>query len=115
MYTILHNSRCGKSRDAIRLLDELKVDYNVREYLKEELTVEELKSIIIQVGLSPIDIIRTNESIWKENFKDKSFTDEELIQIMIDYPKLIQRPIIYDGKSGVVGRPIVNITAFIKK
>lgn len=115
MYTILHNSRCGKSRDAIQLLDEFKVDYTVREYLKEELTFEELKSIIKQLGVKPIEIVRTNESIWKEKFKNQSFTDDELIQVMVENPKLIQRPIVFDGKSGVLGRPAENITEFINK
>lgn len=115
MYTILHNSRCGKSRDAIKLLDELGVDYQVREYLKDELSLEELKEVIEALNVNPIEIIRVNESVWKDNFKGKDFTDEELIKIMIDNPKLIQRPIVLKEGIGVVGRPVEIIEDFIKK
>ena len=115
MYTILHNSRCGKSRDAVKLLEDAGVEFEVREYLKEELSFEELKDIIGVLNLKPIDIVRTTESIWKDEFKGKDYSDEELITLMIENPKLIQRPIILKGNEGVVGRPTELVTAFIKK
>lgn len=115
MYTILHNSRCGKSRDAIKIMEEAGVDFEVREYLKEVLTFDELKNIITQLKVSPMEIIRTNEAIWKEQFKENNYTDEELIKILVDNPKLIQRPIVLKGGEGVIGRPAENVINFIKK
>ena len=115
MYTILHNSRCGKSRDAIKLLEELDVDYQVREYLKDELSFDELKVIIKALNVNPIEIVRTNELIWKDNFKGKDFTDDELVKIMIENPKLIQRPIVFKEGVGIIGRPVELIKDFIKK
>ncbi len=114
MYTILHNSRCGKSREAIKFLDEAGIDYQVREYLKDELTYDELVDVITKLGVKPIEIVRTTEAIWKDEFKGKDFTDAELIQLMVDYPKLIQRPILLDDKNGVVGRPLELIENFVK-
>ena len=115
MYTILHNSRCGKSRDAMKVMEDSGVEFQVREYLKEELTFEELKQIIIDLGLEASDIVRTTEAIWKENFKGKTFSSDELIQIMIENPKLIQRPIVLKDGNGVVGRPVELIENFLKK
>ena len=115
MYTVLHNSRCGKSRDAIKLLDESGIDYQVREYLKDELSFDELKNVITSLGVKPIEIVRTNEAIWKDEFKGKEFTDDELIKIMIENPKLIQRPIVLKDGEGVIGRPVELIESFINK
>ena len=115
MYTILHNSRCGKSRDAIKLLDELGVDYQVREYLKDELSFDELKKIISILGIKPIELVRENESLWKDEFKGKAFSDDELIHVMVENPKLIQRPIILGEGKGIIGRPVELIDRFIKK
>ncbi|WP_322969658.1 arsenate reductase (glutaredoxin) [Faecalibacter sp. LW9] len=115
MYTILHNSRCGKSRDAVNYLEEQGVEFQVREYLKDELSFEELKSILDALQIAPIELIRTNESIWKEQFKGKDWSDDELIKIMIKHPKLIQRPIVLKDNQGVVGRPLELIQEFIKK
>jgi len=113
MYTILHNSRCGKSREAIKILEESGVDFEVREYLKDELSFEELKEIINILGVKPIEIVRTTELIWKEDFKGNQYTDDELISLMIENPKLIQRPIVLKNNKGVVGRPVELVSEFI--
>lgn len=115
MYTILHNSRCGKSRDAVNYLQEQGVEYQIREYLKDELNFDELKLIIEDLKIQPIDLVRTNEAIWKEQFKGNDYNDDEIIQIMIENPKLIQRPIVLKEGSGVIGRPLELVEEFIKK
>lgn len=115
MYTVLHNSRCGKSREAVKFFEEEQIDFKVREYLKEELSFDELKLIVEQLGVKPIEIVRTNEAIWKEEFKGKDFSDDELIQLMIDNPKLIQRPLVLKDGKGVIGRPFENIQEFVQK
>ena len=114
MYTVLHNSRCGKSREAIKFLEEEKIEFQVREYLKDELSFDELKTIIAELNVKPMEIVRTTESIWKEQFKGNDYTDDELIQLMVDHPKLIQRPLVLKDGAGVIGRPLENIKAFIK-
>ena len=114
MYTVLHNSRCGKSRDAIKFLEEEKVEFQIREYLKDELSFDELKTIIEELNVKPMEIVRTTESIWKEQFKGNDYTDDELIQLMVDYPKLIQRPLVLKDGAGVIGRPLENIKEFVK-
>ena len=115
MYTILHNSRCGKSREAIQKLDELNIEFTIREYLKEELSYNELADIIKKLNIKPLELVRVKESIWKENFKDKELSDDEIINAMISFPKLIERPVLFSESDGVIGRPLENIILFINK
>ena len=105
MYTILHNSRCGKSREAIKVLEDSGKEFEVREYLKEPLTKIELQTVLSKLKLKPIELIRTNEEEWKTNFKGKELSDEEVLDAMVEFPKLIPRPVVFDEPSGVVGRP----------
>ncbi|HAD79586.1 MAG TPA: arsenate reductase, partial [Flavobacteriaceae bacterium] len=89
-------------------------DFVVREYLKEPLTKNELKEILTKLNLKPIDIVRINEEDWKANFKGKELSDDEVLNALVEYPKLIQRPIVTNEKSGVVGRPKELVEDFIK-
>lgn len=106
---IYHNPRCGKSREALQLLKDNGVTPEVVLYLKDIPTEAELKAIIVKLGISPKELIRKNEAIYKENFKNKDYTDVEWIKIMIEYPKLIERPIIVKEDKAVIGRPATNI------
>ncbi|MFC4892644.1 arsenate reductase (glutaredoxin) [Pseudofrancisella aestuarii] len=101
---IYHNPKCSKSRQAKQALDERNINYDVHLYLEYPLKEEELKKLLIKLDLSIKDIIRTKEDIWKENFKDKNYTEEELIKIVADNPKLLERPIIEHGNKAVVAR-----------
>ncbi len=114
MYTILHNSRCGKSREAMKVLEDSGKEFEVREYLKEPLTKQELQAILSKLKLKPIELIRTNEDEWKTNFKGKDLSDDEVLDAMVQFPKLIQRPVVFDDKNGVVGRPKELVEVFIK-
>lgn len=114
MYTILHNSRCGKSRESLRVLEDSGKEFQIREYLKEPLSKEEIKNILSKLKVNPIDIVRTNEEDWKVNYKGKKLSDEDILDALVKFPKLIQRPIITDEKSGVIGRPKELLEDFIK-
>jgi arsenate reductase len=107
--TIYHNPRCSKSRQALSLLESKGNKPIVVEYLKKPLTTEQLSQIINELNIKPIDLVRKNESIWKENYKGKELSDDELIEAMISNPKLIERPIVSSSKGTVVGRPPENV------
>lgn len=113
MITIYHNARCKKSREGLELIKESGQDHEVREYLKEPLSEEELETILEKLGMAPIELVRTEEKLWKEEFKGKDLSDRELVRVMVANPKLIQRPIVEKGKSAVVGRPALNISNLI--
>lgn len=113
MITIYHNPRCSKSREGLEVLKESGKDFKVREYLKEPVSEEELSEVLEKLGMAPIELVRTEEKIWKENYKGKDLSDKELIRVMTEHPKLIQRPIVVKDNSAVVGRPASNITELI--
>ncbi|MFV8225693.1 arsenate reductase (glutaredoxin) [Christiangramia aquimixticola] len=105
MYTIYHNARCSKSRQGLEILKNSGVDYNVREYLKEPLDEGELSGLINKLKIAPIELVRKNEKIWKDDYKEKDLSDKELIRVMVNNPKLIERPIVEADKEAVIGRP----------
>lgn len=114
MITILHNPRCRKSREGLNVLEVSGKPFEIRKYLENRLSVAELSEIITKLNIKPDDIIRKNETIWKENFKDLTLSDEELIKAMVDHPKLIERPIVINGDKAVIGRPSEVISSLLK-
>lgn len=114
MLKIYHNPRCSKSREGLALLKDSGKEFDVVEYLKDTPSYLELAAIIGKLGISPIDLIRKNEKIWKEKFKDTNFSDKELIQLMVENPKLIERPIVILDNEGVIGRPPENIKNLLR-
>ncbi|MCO6500335.1 MAG: arsenate reductase (glutaredoxin) [Vicingus serpentipes] len=106
---IYHNPRCSKSRQTLQLIQEAGADVEVIEYLNEVPTKEELKLILMQLNLKPTDLLRKGEAIYKEKFKNSDFNDDEWIKIMLEYPKLIERPIVVKGNKAVLGRPPENV------
>lgn len=114
MIRIYHNSRCGKSREALELLQNTGKKFEIREYLKDPLEEKEISGLLKKLNMAPIQLIRKNESIWKEGFMNKDLSDAELIRIMTENPKLIERPIVENETSAVVGRPASNIETILK-
>ena len=109
MIKIYHNPRCRKSREGLKILEESNQKYEVIEYLKTPPSNNELKNIINLLSITPIELIRKNEAVWKEKYKNKSFTDSEMIELMTENPKLIERPIVFTEDKAVIGRPPENI------
>ena len=106
---IYHNPRCRKSREGISYLESKKINFEVIDYIKNNLSSEQIRNILKKLQLKPIEIVRKNEAIWKEKYKAKDFTDDQLIKILSNEPKLIERPIIVSEKLAVIGRPAENI------
>jgi len=106
---IYHNPRCRKSREGIKYLESKKINFEVIDYIKNNLSSEQIRNILKKLQLKPIELVRKNEAIWKEKYKGKEFTDDQLIEILSNEPKLIERPIIVSEKLAVIGRPAENI------
>ncbi|MGO3238496.1 MAG: arsenate reductase (glutaredoxin) [Psychroflexus halocasei] len=111
MIKIYHNPRCSKSRQGLEILKESGQEHEVIQYLKEPLSIDELKKILKLLNIKPIALVRKNEKIWKENYKEKvdKLSDNDIIQAMIENPKLIERPIVVNGEKAVIGRPPEDI------
>ncbi|WP_442266164.1 arsenate reductase (glutaredoxin) [Tenacibaculum sp. ZS6-P6] len=105
MIKIYHNPRCSKSRQGLAILEESKKEFSIVKYLNDTLNETELTEIITLLNISPIDLVRKNESIWKENYKGKELSDNDIVKAMVENPKLIERPIVIHNKKAVIGRP----------
>lgn len=106
---IYHNPRCRKSRAGLQHLQENGVEAEIVDYLKNPLTVDELKGLFQKLGKKPFEMVRTQEEVYKKELKGKEFSDEEWIKIISENPKLLQRPIVVKGEKAVWGQPVEEI------
>jgi arsenate reductase len=113
MIKIYHNPRCRKSREGLAILENSGKKYEVIKYLDTVPSEKELTDIIKMIGITPIQLVRKTEKIWKENYKGKELSDSEIIKAMIENPKLIERPIVIANNSAVIGRPSESILEII--
>jgi arsenate reductase len=113
MITIYHNPRCTKSREGLCELELLNEPFEIRKYLENPFTKEELIDVINKLGIKPIELVRTKESIWVENYKGKVLSDEEIIDAMLSNPRLIERPIVVKENKAVIARPKENINKIL--
>lgn len=105
MIKIYHNPRCSKSRQCLAILKDKNEHPEIIKYLDTPLNEKELSEIINLLDISPIDLVRKNEKLWKESYKGKDLTDKELIKVMVANPKLIERPIVIKDGQAIIGRP----------
>lgn len=103
---IWHNTRCSKSRDAIAYLEEKKVEYHWVDYLKIDLSEDDLVDITRKLNILPQDLMRKKEPIFVEKFAGKKLTPKAAIKAMLRYPQLIERPIVVKGDKAVIARPL---------
>jgi len=104
--TIFHNPRCSKSRMTLQLLQERDEDIIIIEYLNEAPDSSTLREILYRLNMQPRDLMRKQEPIYTELELDRPELNEaELIEAMMDYPILIERPIVLYGDKAAIGRP----------
>ncbi len=109
MITIYHNPKCRKSRSGLQYLKDKGLECTVVEYLKVPFSRKQLQDVLMKLNKKPEDIVRTQEDAYKEKLKGKHFTDEEWITILLENPKLIQRPIVVRDNKAVLGQPVEEI------
>lgn len=114
MNEIWHNPRCSQSRIALTLLKDQSVEVTIFYYLEENISYEHLISTIQILSIPVIELIRTNEKIFRALGLSHTSDDEILIQAMLENPILIERPILVLGKQAVIGRPPERVLELIK-
>ena len=114
MIQIYHNPRCRKSREALAILQGQNQPFEIIEYLKKSPSKDELRSVIEKLGIKPLDLIRKGETIYKEKYKGQELSDNEWVEVMVENPILIERPIVVKGTKAAVGRPPENVLDLIK-
>ena len=112
-YIIYHNPRCRKSREALKYLQDKQYDFEVRDYIKNLLSIEEIVELIESLNIKPLELVRKNETIWKENFKNKDLDDNQIISALSKFPQLIERPIVTKGKTSIIARPVDKLLNFL--
>ena len=113
-FTIYHNPRCSKSRQALQLLRDAGIEPAIIEYLKTPLAKEQLRNISQLLGLRPKDFVRKMEKDFKYNDLSKLLEDDDkIMEAMLLFPKIIERPIVVSGGKAVIGRPPENVQKLI--
>ena len=113
-FTIFHNPRCSKSRKTLNLLKESGIDPEIRLYLHQPPTPEELAEVIKKLKIDSEDLIRKGESVYKDITKNKkNFNPDQLLKIMSENPILIERPIVIHRDKAIIGRPPENVLELI--
>lgn len=111
--TIWHNPSCSKSREAMSILEANNLQAEVVKYLESTPSVTQIKEILKMLDITPRELMRTKEDIYKElNLQDET-DNNALIQAMAKNPKLIERPVIIKGNKAIIGRPTDKIAEFL--
>ncbi|PUB32842.1 arsenate reductase [Elizabethkingia sp. YR214] len=111
---ILHNSRCSKSREALQYLEEQKIDFELINIIQNPLSKEEVVSVLQKLGIKAEDLVRKSDALFKEKYAGQELNEEDWINVLVDNPTLIQRPIVIKDNKAVIGRPLENIIDFLK-
>lgn len=114
-YTILHNPRCGKSRETLKLLTDAGVTPAIVEYLKTPPTADELDAICTKLGQPPQALVRYKEAVAVELklHPDDPRSRADWLQLIVEHPILLERPIVIAGKRAALGRPPENVRALL--
>ena len=114
-FTIYHNPRCSKSRLTLELLKDKGIDPKVILYLETPPSEKELVLILKKLNMEARELLRKGEAEFKEqNLSDTSKSEEDVIQAMVNFPKLMERPIVIYGDRAIIGRPPENVLKIIK-
>ena len=113
MIKIYHNPRCGKSRNCLAFVTEKEAKVTIIKYLENPPSEKEIREVLQKLNFKPIQLVRTKESIWRENYKNKTLTDDAIIQAMAEHPILIERPIVIKGDKAIIGRIPEEVAQFI--
>jgi arsenate reductase len=110
---IYYNPRCSKCRETVALVSERGYTTELIEYLITPPGKEELRSLLIKLGMKPLELIRKGEEIFKQNYAGRTLSDEEWLDAMLAHPLLIERPIVVRGNKAVVARPPEKVLALL--
>ncbi|WP_337881400.1 arsenate reductase (glutaredoxin) [Rheinheimera sp.] len=114
MYRLYHNNRCSKSREALALLEQKQLQFQVRYYLDDPLTAGELVALLKALGMPARQLLRSKEAEYKAlGLDNPDLSEQQLIEAMVSTPKLIERPILQCDDKAVIGRPVENLLVLL--
>ncbi|MBE0661319.1 MAG: arsenate reductase (glutaredoxin) [Bacteroidales bacterium] len=109
MVRIYHNPRCRKSRAGLDFLNQNGSDPEVVDYMNNPPSEKDLEKLLIKLGKKPHDIVRTQEELYRKDYKGKNLSDTEWLKVLVQNPRLIRRPIVETDNKAVIGDPVENI------
>jgi len=109
MIKIYHNPRCKKSCAGLAYLQTKTSDFTIVKYMDNGITPDEIREIMVKSGLRPLDLIRTQEELYKKELKNKNFSDDQWIEILSKNPRLLKRPIVVTDNRAVIAQPVTEI------
>jgi arsenate reductase len=113
--TVYEKPTCTKCREMDRFLRESSVDFSKINYYLEPLGEKKLRELIKKMGITPRELLRTSEPVYRElGLSKKELSDDEIISLMVNHPDLMQRPIVERGNRAVLGRPTENVKALLR-
>ena len=113
MIDIYHNPRCAKSREALKWLEEKGMEVNIIRYLDDGLTPDLLEVLLTKLDMSAEELIRKNERVWKEQYAHLDLNEDELIMVMVEEARLMERPVVVKGENAIVARPAELLEDFL--
>ncbi len=111
---IYHNPRCRKSRETLEMIKNAGLEPEVHEYLKKPLDKNQLKDLLKKLDKSAEELVRKNEVEFKENYKGKDLSENDYLDMIVKFPKLLERPIVVDNNRAIIGRPPENVLTLLK-
>lgn len=109
MITIYHNATCSKSLGCLQNLESEGVELNIVRYLDFPLMKTQIEKLLKKLDIKPIELVRQKEETWISNFEGKTLTDGKIIDVLVQHPELIERPIVVNGDKAVIARPAGRI------
>jgi len=111
---ILHNPRCSKSRETLKLLEARGLQPRIIDYLKNPPTVEELHEILNRLGIRARDLMRRKEPHYQgAGLNDPELSEEALVRAIAEHPQIMERPVVIAGNKAVLGRPPENVLSIL--
>ncbi|MHC6199291.1 arsenate reductase (glutaredoxin) [Elizabethkingia miricola] len=111
---ILHNSRCSKSREALQYLENQNIGFELINIIQNPLNKQEVTSVLQKLGMKAEDLVRKSDALFKEKYAGQELDEEDWVNVLVDNPTLIQRPVVIRDNKAVIGRPLENIVDFLK-
>ena len=113
--TIYHNPRCRKSREAIQYMEGRGVSFKIVKYLDQLFDLNTLGEVLKKIDMKPSEIVRRNEILWKKDYDGNNLSEDQILKLLVDQPRLIERPIVTLGNKGVLARPIESLIEFLNQ
>ena len=111
--TIYHNGECSKCRGALEILQEKAVPHQVRWYLVDPLSKQELRELLGKLKMNPSELVRRSEELYQSMFINTALSEEEWLDLLVEHPVLIQRPVVERDDKAIIARPPEKILEFI--